>query len=204
MALDKVTTGVIADDAVTDAKLGITRLSTSETAPVSPTVGQRWYKATTGVTYQYTANADDTKFWLDVSSGGIGTSASKSVDFVGDVDPHKATNGSGLAVGNVYYNRVKNKHFILELDIRNLNSFFLSDCMISDWSGVAIEYAFALEKPVLYVDIPKKINNHDYNDLEIIPLEEKIRSQIGAIISPLELSNLYIPTIPHIRKTFVN
>ena len=62
--------------------------------------------------------------------------------------------------------------------------------MISDWSGVAIEYAFALEKPVLYVDIPKKINNHDYNDLEIIPLEEKIRSQIGAIISPLELSNL--------------
>ena len=84
----------------------------------------------------------------------------------------------------------KNIHFKLELDIRNSNSFFLSDCMISDWSGVAIEYAFALEKPVLYVDMPKKINNHDYNDLEIIPLEEKIRSQIGAIISPLELSNL--------------
>jgi YidC/Oxa1 family membrane protein insertase len=62
--------------------------------------------------------------------------------------------------------------------------------MISDWSGVAIEYAFALEKPVLYVDIPKKINNHDYNDLEIVPLEEKIRSQIGTTISPLELSNL--------------
>ena len=84
----------------------------------------------------------------------------------------------------------KNIHFKLELDIRNLNSFFLSDCMISDWSGVAIEYAFSLEKPVLYVDIPKKMNNSDYKNLEIVPLEEKIRTQIGVIISPLELSNL--------------
>ena len=62
--------------------------------------------------------------------------------------------------------------------------------MISDWSGVAIEYAFSLEKPVLYVDIPKKMNNSDYKNLEIVPLEEKIRTQIGVIISPLELSNL--------------
>jgi len=83
-----------------------------------------------------------------------------------------------------------NRHFELEQDIRNSNSFFLSDCMISDWSGAAIEYAFAFEKPVLYIDIPKKVNNPDYKNLEIIPIEEKIRTQIGAIISPLELSNL--------------
>ena len=105
--------------------------------------------------------------------------------------PHPMTyKKSQKTIKNIEKKFRKNIHFKLELDIRNSNSFFLSDCMISDWSGVAIEYAFALEKPVLYVDIPKKINNHDYNDLEIIPLEEKIRSQIGAIISPLELSNL--------------
>ena len=105
--------------------------------------------------------------------------------------PHPMTyKKSQKTIKNIEKKFQKNIHFKLELDIRNSNSFFLSDCMISDWSGVAIEYAFALEKPVLYVDIPKKINNHDYNDLEIIPLEEKIRSQIGAIISPLELSNL--------------
>jgi len=84
----------------------------------------------------------------------------------------------------------KNTHFKLEIDIRNSDSFFLSDCMISDWSGVAIEYAFGLEKPVLYVDIPKKMNNPDYKNLEIVPLEEKIRTQIGVVISPLELTNL--------------
>ena len=105
--------------------------------------------------------------------------------------PHPMTyKKSQKTIKNIEKKFQKNIHFKLELDIRNSNSFFLSDCMISDWSGVAIEYAFALEKPVLYVDIPKKINNHDYNDLEIIPLEEKIRSQIGVIISPVELSNL--------------
>ena len=105
--------------------------------------------------------------------------------------PHPTTIKKSNQVVQKIEKEFKNHlNFKLETDIRNTESLFLCDCMISDWSGVAIEYAFALEKPVLYVDIPKKINNHDYNDLEIIPLEEKIRSQIGAIISPLELSNL--------------
>ena len=105
--------------------------------------------------------------------------------------PHPITyKKSQKIIKNIEKKFQKNIHFKLELDIRNLNSFFLSDCMISDWSGVAIEYAFSLEKPVLYVDIPKKMNNSDYKNLEIVPLEEKIRTQIGVIISPLELSNL--------------
>ena len=33
-------------------------------------------------------------------------------------------------------------------------------------------------------------NNPDYKNLEIVPVEEKIRTQIGVIISPLELTNL--------------
>ena len=79
----------------------------SETAPTAPFIGLQWYKATTGVIYQYT-NDGYSSCWLDVSSGGIGTSASKSVDFAGDVDPHKssATVAGGLVVGSVYYNRV--------------------------------------------------------------------------------------------------
>ena len=82
------------------------------TAPSPAHVGQRWFNTATGVTYQYTRDAAGTKFWLDISSGGIGTSAARGVDFVGDIDPHKATNGSGLAVGSVYYNREKNRHFV--------------------------------------------------------------------------------------------
>jgi hypothetical protein len=85
----------------------------SGTTPPSPAhVGQRWFNTATAVTYQYTRDAAGTRFWLDVSSGGIGTSAERGVDFVGDVDPAADTNGSGLAVGSVYYNRELNRHFV--------------------------------------------------------------------------------------------
>ena len=81
-----------------------------------------------------------------------------------------------------------NLNFKLETDIRNTESFFLCDCMISDWSGVAIEYAFAFEKPIFYIDTPQKINNPEYDQIDLIPLEEKLRSQIGEVISLSELS----------------
>jgi len=83
----------------------------STTAPTSPHVGLRWYNTATGVTYQWTSDGAS-NFWLDISSGGIGTSAARGVDFVGDTDPHLATNGTGLAVGSTYYNREKNTHFV--------------------------------------------------------------------------------------------
>ena len=81
-----------------------------------------------------------------------------------------------------------NLNFKLETDIRNTESFFLCGCMISDWSGVAIEYAFAFEKPIFYVDTPQKINNPECDQIDLVPLEEKLRSQIGEIISLSELS----------------
>ena len=80
-------------------------------APSPAHVGQRWFNTATAVTYQYTRDAAGTKFWLDISSGGIGAVASSGVDFVGDISPHKATNSSGLAVGDIYYDRVKDRYF---------------------------------------------------------------------------------------------
>ena len=62
--------------------------------------------------------------------------------------------------------------------------------MISDWSGVALEFAFAFEKPVLYIDVPKKIRNHDFKDIPQTPIEVSIREKIGKIISPLEIKHI--------------
>ena len=84
--------------------------TTATSAPASPTVGQRWYKSDTGVTYQYT-NDGTSSFWLDISSGGIGTSLSRSVDYVGDTDPIATTNGAGLVAGKIYYNRESHNYF---------------------------------------------------------------------------------------------
>ena len=53
--------------------------------------------------------------------------------------------------------------------------------MISDWSGVALEYAFVFYKPVVFCDIPKKINNPNYMDLKLEPIEVSLRHKIGVI-----------------------
>jgi YidC/Oxa1 family membrane protein insertase len=62
--------------------------------------------------------------------------------------------------------------------------------MISDWSGVALEFAFAFEKPILYIDVPKKIQNPDYKDIPEIPIEVRIREKIGKIVLPSEIKNV--------------
>lgn len=69
----------------------------------------------------------------------------------------------------------------VEVDVQGHESLLQSDLMISDWSGVALEYAFGFKKPVIFCDIPKKINNPKYLELGIIPLEEQIRSKVGTI-----------------------
>jgi len=80
----------------------------------------------------------------------------------------------------------ENLNFKLETDIRNTESWFLCDCMISDLSGAAIEYAFAFGKPILYVVTPEKIVQE--NQIELVSLEEKIRPQIGEVLSLSQLS----------------
>ena len=83
-----------------------------------------------------------------------------------------------------------NSDFILETDTSSYDSFYVSDCMISDWSGVSMEYAFALDKPVIFVDVPKKINNPDFEDIRCEPIEISIRTEIGDVISPNQLDEL--------------
>ena len=58
-----------------------------------------------------------------------------------------------------------------------IDSWLRSDVMISDWSGAALEYAFALQRPVVYVDTPQKTVNQDWRDLDLVPFEDVIRAR---------------------------
>ena len=78
----------------------------------------------------------------------------------------------------------------MDTDVNSNNSLFSSDIMISDWSGAALEYAFALKRPVLFIDIPRKINNPNYEELRLEPLEVTIRDEIGSISSPKNLDGI--------------
>jgi YidC/Oxa1 family membrane protein insertase len=75
--------------------------------------------------------------------------------------------------------------FELVTDMNNLSSLHQSDVMITDWSGAAYEFAFGLERPVLFVDTQPKMNNPKYGELNITPLEVGIRHDLGGLI-PLD------------------
>lgn len=62
-------------------------------------------------------------------------------------------------------------------------SLYASHILICDWSSMSIEYALGLQKPVLYIDVPKRVRNPHYAELGLEPLEISIREQIGAVLA---------------------
>lgn len=74
---------------------------------------------------------------------------------------------------------------VFETSITSENSFYEADLMVSDWSGAAFEYALGTRRPVLFVDVPRKVMNEQWADLGISPFEDRIRAEVGDVI-PVE------------------
>jgi YidC/Oxa1 family membrane protein insertase len=64
------------------------------------------------------------------------------------------------------------------------DSIMRSSLLITDWSAMALEYSLGLEKPVLFIDVPRRIRNPNWRELGIEPVESTIREQVGEIVSP--------------------
>jgi len=74
-----------------------------------------------------------------------------------------------------------NDLFKYENNIVGNISLFESDILITDWSGMSLEYAFSMKKPVLYISTPQKILNEDYHIIGTEAFEASIREKIGII-----------------------
>lgn len=72
--------------------------------------------------------------------------------------------------------------FRADTDMDSRSALTEAEVMVSDWSGAALEFAFGLERPVLFLDSPRKINNPHYSALGIDPLEAAIRPQLGEVL----------------------
>ena len=115
------------------------------------------------------------------------------------VRPHPETTKHSPKVINSIQKRFSNHpKFVFEGTITSLKSLLQSDLMISDWSGVSLEYAFGLEKPVLFIDVPRKVNNPNYTKIDFVPIEDFIRHEIGYILPPEQIKD-----IPLLIKTLL-
>jgi len=83
-----------------------------------------------------------------------------------------------------------NPNFSLEKGIIPSDIFNSSLCMISDWSGISLEYAFTFERPVFFIDVPKKILNINSNSISLEPIEISIRYNLGYVISVNDLEKI--------------
>ena len=84
----------------------------------------------------------------------------------------------------------KNPNFILETGVIPTQLFHNSICLISDWSGISFEYAFTFERPVIFIDVPKKVLNPNSDNLSNKPIEISLRNQIGNVVSPNNLESI--------------
>ena len=84
----------------------------------------------------------------------------------------------------------KNPDFLIDTNTSSFEQLFSSYALITDWSGIGYEYAFGCERPVIYVDIPKKAHNKEYEKIQLIPFETSIRDKIGEVVSPQNIKTI--------------
>ena len=112
-------------------------------------------------------------------------------DFRVMVRPHLRTlRDSTELIDSITKKFGKNHNFMLETGVIKFDSLNNSLCMISDWSGISLEYAFTFERPVIFIDVPKKILNPSWSDIALEPIETSIRDKIGHVVSPNNLEEI--------------
>lgn len=75
----------------------------------------------------------------------------------------------------------------IQTDFSSNSTVFEADMMITDWSGIAYEYAYTTCKPVLFIDTPMKIMNPEYKKIDTEPINIWIRNEIGRVLKVDEM-----------------
>ena len=94
-----------------------------------------------------------------------------------------------------------NPNFALEVLSHSNEPLLKADVMISDYSGIAFSYAFGTERPVLFLDVQKKVKNPRYMELNIQPIELSLRYEIGTTLPPERLEEVPKAVAALIRDT---
>ena len=113
-----------------------------------------------------------------------------------------------------------NKNFIFYEDTLSADVILTSSCLVTDWSGISLEYAFSTGNPVFFIDTPQKCVNKNSYILKMEAFESYLRDKIGFLwdgesllsedlkkINTSDLMNKYIYNISNSDKvsaSFIN
>ena len=92
------------------------------------------------------------------------------------------------AITDRYADKVGDK-LSFELDFSHNKSVYSSDLLITDWSGIALEYCFATKRPAMFVNTKLKCMNPNWEKIDCIPTEISLRDQVGVSVNKEDLEN---------------
>lgn len=87
---------------------------------------------------------------------------------------------------------VLNDNIEIQTDFSSNSTVFEADVLITDWSGIAYEYAFTTQRPVLFINTPMKVQNAEYERIAVVPMNIWMRSEIGRILKPDEMKKVTV------------
>lgn len=82
---------------------------------------------------------------------------------------------------------------VVEMDFAANTSIYDADILITDWSGIAYEYAFTTKRPVVFVNTPMKVVNPEWEKIGITPTNIFFRDIAGVSVDTGDLAR--IPSI---------
>jgi len=90
----------------------------------------------------------------------------------------------------ILYENKNDKNFFIDYEADNIKSMNESKVLITDCSGIALEYLFTYKKPIIYFTKYAKIHNNDFEKLDLLVFEELVRDNFGYCIKELNIENI--------------
>ncbi len=83
-----------------------------------------------------------------------------------------------------------NDDFIIETDFSNNFTVFSADVLITDWSAIGYEFSFTSLRPTVFVNTPMKVQNPEWKELGVEPVDFELRKEIGKAFDINELCDI--------------
>lgn len=84
----------------------------------------------------------------------------------------------------------KDPDVVVEMDFSAPFSVYDADLLVTDWSGIAYEYAFTTKRPVLFVNTPMKVINPEWEKIGLPPVNITFRDLVGVSVDSSDLSRV--------------
>ena len=80
-----------------------------------------------------------------------------------------------------------NPSIVIEDDFAKPSTMDESDVLVTDWSGIAYEFAYKTRRPTLFVNTPMKIINPEWKKIDLVPTDISFRDEVGVSVDPSAL-----------------